>query len=84
MQYRNYRKRPKKAVEKQLKYYFFNGGTQYICNVTAPIEVQNYKIKEAFDRAFVGKKPNSISLEANPFYGVHRDIQCIISKVGEQ
>ena len=61
MQFRRHKKR-KEATEKTKSYRFWHGGEEYICNVTCPVEIPDYRIKEAFDKTFVGKKVNSIGL----------------------
>ena len=46
----------KKEVEmKNTKFYFWNQGKTFTLIVTAPEDVPHYRLKEIFDRNFVGK-----------------------------
>lgn len=60
MAYFNRKPKKQKVTEKTKSYRFWNSGEEYICNVTCPVEVPDYRIKEAFNKTFVGKKAASI------------------------
>lgn len=52
----NNSKRKSKQIDKSVSYRFWNTGVEYMCNITAPVAIPNYRLKEVFDRNFVGKK----------------------------
>lgn len=57
----------KKEVEmKVTKFYFWNQGKSYQMLVTAPEDVPHYRLKEIFDKNFVGKG-DSITFDPNVF-----------------
>ena len=50
------KKQDKKEVKmKVTKFYFWNQGKSYKMLITAPEDVPEYRLKEIFDRNFVGK-----------------------------
>lgn len=81
-----YRKPKKqKVTEKTKSYRFWNNGEEYICNVTCPVEVPDYRIKEAFNKTFVGKKANSIELLSSYacFKALSSSATCTVQRVKE-
>lgn len=53
-----YKKTTKKIKEttKFTDFRFWNNGKEYICRILSSINIPKYRLKEAFDRNFIGKK----------------------------
>lgn len=70
-----------KVTEKLVSFRFFNGGKQYVCCITAPINIPTYRLKEVFDNTFVGKK--TLPENASNFKKLDKDISYSIKTVKE-
>lgn len=83
--YRTRKRKAPKVIEQTLNFRFFNGGQQYVCSVTAPIDIPKYRIKEVFDRTFVGKKATELSVLSSytVFKALHRDISYTVQTIKE-
>lgn len=79
------RKKTRKPSTMHYQFRFFNGGIQYICLITSPVSVPKYRIKEVFDRTFVGKKELQLSVLSTyiDFKRLHEDITYEIQTVKE-
>lgn len=77
------RKQPK-VTTKEKNYRFWNCGVEYICNVIAPVSIPDYRLKEVFNRTFVGKKDMSVvTSPITNFRALHKDIDYTIKPVKE-
>ena len=51
-------KRQKKTKQtiKQTTFRFWNNSIEYFCTITSSVNIPKYRLKEAFDNNFIGKK----------------------------
>lgn len=79
-----YKKRKQaKLTVKDKSYRFWNCGIEYICKITSPTSIPDYRIKEVFDRTFVGKRNMSVVTKPMAFSSLSQDIDYIITPVKE-
>lgn len=60
---------------------FFNNSKEYFCAVTISISIPKYRVKEVFDRTFVGKKIQDFNKISNPFLALDEDASYLITPV---
>lgn len=77
------KRKPVKLKQKTKSFRFFNCGEQYVCTVTYPVDIADYRVKEAFDRAFVGKRDKTIIHNKSAFAGLSQYIEYEIKTVRE-
>lgn len=78
-----YKAKKKKKVTKStysISFRFWQNSIEYFCMISAPVEVEKYRLKEIFDRAFVNKKELP---KSNPFLTLNQNVSYTISKVKE-
>lgn len=77
-----FRKRKKKQEPtiKLVKLPFFNNGKQYVCEITSPVSIETYRLKEVFNRKFIGNK-KALKLDSNAFSELHLDISFEIKSI---
>lgn len=52
-----YKKQKKiKQTIKETIFRFWNTGIEYFCIITSPTDIPKYRLKEVFDKNFIGKK----------------------------
>lgn len=58
------RKKQKKIKQttKQTIFRFWNNKVEYFCIITSPVDIPKYRLKEIFDRTFVGLKESQVSI----------------------
>ena len=80
------KKRKVKIVEQTVNFRFWNGGVEYICSIVAPVSIPKYRLKEAFDKTFVGLKKSEISTlqSYTSFKQLSPDITYTIKPVKEE
>ena len=82
------RKKQKKTKQtiKETIFRFWNNGLEYFCIITSPVDIPKYKLKEIFDRTFVGLKEPRISIlqSFTTFKEVNPDITYEIKPVKEK
>ena len=85
MAFRQKKRKQPKPQTKEVQFRFFNGGIQYICLITSPVTVENYRLKEVFDNTFVGLKETQISIlqTYTNFKRLHKDITFEVKTVKE-
>lgn len=51
-----------KQTIKETIFRFWNNGIEYFCTITSPVDIPKYRLKEVFDKTFVGLKEPRISI----------------------
>ena len=71
-------KQPSTAIR---RYYLFSKGIQYVCTVTFPVEIPEYRVHEAFDLIYT-QSDKLAALETGKFFHrLHPDITYTIETV---
>ena len=78
----NYTKKKRsQSPTQEYVFRFFNNSEEYFCTVTISINIPKYRVKEIFDRTFVGKKIQDFSKIGNPFLALDEDASYLITLV---
>lgn len=74
-----------KPTIKTTKFRFWNKGIEYFCIITASTDIPQYRLKEAFDRNFIGKRDlNELKYNVTDFKKLDEDILYEIKPVKEK
>ena len=78
----NYTKKKKVQLPTQEYIFrFFNNSKEYFCAVSISINIPKYRVKEIFDRTFVGKKTQDFNEISNPFLVLDENASYLITPV---
>lgn len=78
----NYNKKKKvQSPTQELVFRFFNNSKEYFCAVTISINIPKYRVKEIFDRTFVGKKIQDFNKISNPFLVLDENASYLVTPV---
>lgn len=80
MNYKPKKRKQPKPTTQDFIFRFFQNQTQYICKITVSISVPKYRVKEIFDREFVGKK---FMPSHNPFFSIDTHAFYVVQTVKE-
>ena len=68
-------KRREKVICKEYRYPLINQGRLLTCVVTAPVKLEAYRVKEAFDRTYVGNKEDAFYIPTTAFTALDESIK---------
>lgn len=68
------RKRAHKPTTKQVTFRLWQNGIEYFCHITSPIFVDTYRLKEVFNREFIGNKKINLYEHQNKFLQLNEEI----------